>query len=72
MVIDPEAFGRNLKSLLKERGMSQRALAETLKMGTMTVWKWCNGQWLPSLDNFAILCKTLNVSADDLLKGVVK
>ena len=72
MVIDPEAFGRNLKRILREKGMTQRALAKKLEMQNLSVWKWCNGHYLPSLDNFAILVKTLNVSAEDLIEGIVK
>lgn len=72
MIVQPEAFGRNLKRILKEKHMSQAKLGEALDIGQLSVNRWCNGLHLPALDTFSMITKILDVSADELLEGMIK
>lgn len=70
MVIDPSAFQRNLRRILKEKNLTQSAFIAQNDLCSATVWNWCNGV-LPMVDNLAMIAKILDVSADDLLEGMV-
>ena len=59
-------FHKNLKNALKERGLSQNALAKLLNVKQSSVWEWLNVGY-PSLERFKQICIILNVSADKIL-----
>lgn len=59
-------FHKRLKTALKERGLSQNALAKILGVKQASVWEWLNISF-PSLERFQQICIILNVSADKLL-----
>lgn len=71
MVIDPEAFQRNFRKILKQKNMTQKQFAAESGLTYRSVGLWCNGV-LPTADNLACIAKALNVSADKLLEGIVK
>ena len=47
--------------------MTQKQIAEKLKINPSTVSKYIRLDKYPSLDTFANLCEILDVSADDIL-----
>lgn len=57
-----------LRNIREERGVSQEALAERLKVSRQTVSKWETGQVRPSADNLARLSQALGVPVDALVK----
>lgn len=59
---------RRLRNIREERGVSQEALAERLKVSRQTVSKWETGQVRPSADNLARLSQALGVPVDALVK----
>ena len=61
-------IGENIKNARKSAGVSQKELAEHLGVYQKDVSRWENGERTPSLEVFARICKTLNVSADELLE----
>lgn len=61
------SFGRNLKNLRKERKLSQKGLAEKLKVSWHTVSHWETGYSEPSIEQIKLLAKFFEVTADDLL-----
>ena len=63
-------FKDRLREVLKENGISQRALAKRLFLSQSIVNNYCTGKREPSLDVLMLLCKELDVSADYLL-GIV-
>lgn len=64
----PEDFGRRLKRLAKERGLSNKALAEQTGAHIVTVSRWMGGQE-PKGATLLKLAAVLGVTPDYLLKG---
>ncbi len=67
--MDQVKIGRFIAAMRKERGMTQRELAEALGLSNRTVSKWECGDGLPELANVLPLCGLLGVTADELLRG---
>ena len=72
MIVDRRQFGRNFKRILKEKHLTCLKLEEITGISHTSMTNWTSGGTTCRADTLAILAKTLNVSADDLLEGVVK
>lgn len=59
--------GDRLRELRKNLGYSQESLAEILETHQRQIWRWENGETVPSGNDIARLSETLNVSSDYLL-----
>ena len=67
-VIDLTATGRNIKSLRVAAGISVRDLQNVLGFtNPQAIYKWQNGDTLPSIDNLVILAAVLGVTVDEIL-----
>ncbi|MBQ7579091.1 MAG: helix-turn-helix transcriptional regulator [Clostridia bacterium] len=60
-------FSSRLKDTLKDKNLSQLALAKKIGMSQGVVNNYCTGKREPTLDVLIKICKTLNESADYLL-----
>ena len=60
-------FKDTLKYLRKERGLTQKQLAETTNFSLSIINKWENGKKLPSYDALKTLARFFNVSGDEIL-----
>ena len=60
-------FSSRLKDALKDKILSQLALAKKIGMSQGVVNNYCTGKREPTLDVLIKICKTLNESADYLL-----
>ena len=67
--MDQIKIGRFIAARRRERGMTQRELAEALGLSNRTISKWECGDGLPDLANILPLCELLGVTADELLRG---
>jgi transcriptional regulator with XRE-family HTH domain len=67
--MDQIKIGRFIAARRRERGMTQRELAEALGLSNRTISKWECGDGLPELVNILPLCELLGVTADELLRG---
>lgn len=67
--MDQARIGRFIVAMRRERGMTQRELAEALGLSNRTISKWECGDGLPELANILPLCELLGVTADELLCG---
>ena len=67
--MDQIKIGRFIAARRRERGMTQRELAEALGLSNRTISKWECGDGLPDLSNILPLCELLGVTADELLRG---
>lgn len=67
--IDHQQFGQFVSQLRKERGLTQRDLAEQLNISDKAVSKWERGLNLPDISLLLPLAELLGVSAPELLKG---
>jgi len=60
-------FSKNLIRLRKERGLSQRKLAELSKLTQRMIGYYENEATKPPIDNIEAIAKALNVKISDLL-----
>ena len=67
--IDREKFGAFLAQLRKERGLTQKELAERLFVSDKAVSKWERCQSLPDVALLLPLAEILGVSVTELLRG---
>ncbi len=56
-----------LKSLRKEKNLTQEDLAKKINYSPVTISKWETGVKRPSIDSIKVLAKFFDVSADYLL-----
>jgi transcriptional regulator with XRE-family HTH domain len=63
------SFADNLKSIRKERHISQEELAEIMGVSRQAVPKWEQGSGYPEVEKLIVLSKELNVSLDYLMLG---
>ena len=67
-VIDLRATGQNIKNLRVAAGISVRDLQAILGFtNPQAIYKWQNGDSLPSIDNLVILADVLDVTMDEII-----
>ena len=67
-VIDLRATGQNIKNLRVAAGISVRDLQAVLGFtNPQAIYKWQNGDSMPSIDNLVILAAVLGVTVDQIL-----
>lgn len=67
-VVNMEATGRNIESLMRARGLSVRDLQEILEFQTTyAVYKWIYGKSLPTVDNLFRLAVIFDVPVDSII-----
>ena len=67
-VLDLDATGAKIKTLMKQRGITPRQLQILLNFPyVQTVYNWFAGKNMPTLDNLVVLAKVLNVAMDDIV-----
>ncbi len=59
-------IGARLNALLRERGMSQKELAETTNLTPAAVSRYINGERVPRAITVAALAKALGVKPSDI------
>lgn len=65
-----KALGLNIKAERNRKDLSQAQLAELVKLSANTICAIENGGQIPNAINLYLIAKVLNVSVDELLKGV--
>lgn len=65
--MDLQAFGQRIRNMRKKRNLKVAQIAEALHVTRNTVYKWEEGESLPSIETAFKLAKLLNVSVDYLL-----
>lgn len=53
----------------KEKGMTQKDLADQIGVSDKTISKWENGNSVPDTEILTSLCKSLDISVNELLSG---
>ena len=67
-VIDLRATGQNIKNMRQAAGISVRDLQMILGFtNPQAIYKWQNGDTLPSIDNLVILAAVFGVTVDEIL-----
>lgn len=68
-VIDSKRTGKLISSCRKEKGLTQRELANILHVSDRTVSKWETGAGFPDVSLLADLAEVLDLSLSELLEG---
>lgn len=63
--------GQLIRALRQKRALTQRALAETLRVSDKTVSKWERGRGAPDISLLPALAQALGVDVEALLAGAV-
>ena len=62
--------GINLHRIMDKRGITPKDIKEFLNLGSIqTVYNWCNGLNMPTIDNLYALSYLFQVPVDDMLCG---
>lgn len=67
--MDTKKIGSFLKTLRKEKGLSQEKLGELICTTNKTISRWENGNYMPSIDGLKLLSDIYNVSINEILSG---
>ena len=67
--MDQIRIGKFIANARKEKGMTQRELADTLLISDKTISKWECGKGLPEVSLMLPLCEALDISVNDLLSA---
>lgn len=67
--IDREQFGRFVAEMRRERGLTQRELAQQLHVSDKAVSKWERGLACPDISVLPQIAEILGVNVDDLLSN---
>nr|MBQ4454941.1 helix-turn-helix transcriptional regulator [Clostridia bacterium] len=67
-VIDLIKTGKNIKRIREASGISVRDIQNILGFtNPQAIYKWQNGECLPTIDNLVILAAVLGVTVDEIL-----
>ena len=62
--------GINLQRIMDKRGITRKDIKEFLNLGSIqTVYNWCNGLNMPTVDNLYALSQLLYVPIDEIICG---
>ena len=67
--MDQKLTGQFIAKMRKEKGLTQRELADILLISDKTVSKWETGGGLPEVSLMLPLCETLGITVNELLSG---
>ena len=67
-VIDLKLTGQNIVRLRNDAGLTVKDLQHLLGLNSQqAIYKWQNGQSLPTVDNLIVLAAVFHVRIDDIL-----
>lgn len=67
-VLDLDATGAKIKTLMKQRGITPRQMQLLLNFPyVQTIYNWFAGKNMPTIDNLVVLAQVLEVSMDDII-----
>lgn len=67
--MDQIKIGKFISSMRKEKGLTQRELADILGISDKTVSKWECGNGMPEVSLMLPLCETLSINLNELFSG---
>ena len=67
-VLDLEATGAKIKTIMKLRGVTPRQLQLIMDFPyVQTIYNWFAGKNMPTLDNLVVLAQILDVTMDEII-----
>ena len=67
--MDQIKIGNFIQTIRKEKGLTQKELAEKLGVSDKAVSKWETGNGMPDISLLQKLCATLNININEFLSG---
>jgi len=67
--MDQKLIGEFISAKRKEKGLTQKELADKLRISEKTISKWETGHGLPEVSNLQPLCNELDITVTELLNG---
>ena len=67
--MNQEKIGKFIKTLRKEKKLTQSELATKLEVTDKSISNWENGKNMPDLSLFKPLCEILDITINDLISG---
>lgn len=67
--MNQEKIGKFIKTLRKEKKLTQSELATKLGVTDKSISNWENGKNMPDLSLFKLLCEILGITINDLISG---
>ena len=68
--IDLRETGINLQRIMDKRGITPKTIKEFLNLGSVqTIYNWCNGLNMPTVDNLYALSQLLQITIDEIICG---
>lgn len=67
--MDNEKIGKFILELRKQKGLTQKELAEKVGVSDKTISKWECGNSIPDITYLEALCNSLDISVNELLSG---
>ena len=67
--MDQEKIGKFILEMRKQKGLTQKELAEMIGISDKTISKWECGNSMPDISYLEALCNSLNISVNELLSG---
>ena len=62
--------GVNLRRIMDKRGIAPKDIKDYLNLGSVqTIYNWCNGLNMPTVDNLYALSQLLRVPIDEIICG---
>ena len=69
-LIDKQKTGMNLRRIMDKQGITAKNVQEYLGLGCVqSIYRWFNGQSMPTIDNLYALSELLNVPIDAIVRG---
>ena len=67
--MDQEKIGKFILEMRKQKGLTQKELAEKIGISDKTISKWECGNSMPDISYLESLCNSLEISVNELLSG---
>ena len=69
-IINLRETGINLRRIMDKRGIEPKDVQEYLNLASaQSVYNWCNGINMPTIDNLYALSELFQVPIDDIVRG---
>lgn len=68
-MLDQKKTGMFINDMRKEKGLTQKQLADELGVSDKTISKWENGRGMPDTSLMVDLCSVLGININELLSG---
>lgn len=67
--MDNIKIGKLIAECRREKGLTQKQLADELNLSNKTISKWESGSGSPDISNLSEVAKVLGITVDELLNG---